>query len=130
LILDVKQLKRFPRDAALCLSIQERLIASIRRLERDFRKTSGLRKSLRVSLNQAGLSAQTRTLGSQEVERLSERLDDLRDLMFVFRLIGDAIAYTYLDRYDIKPLAFKDSPGFLTHKSGLRLELYCLRAVF
>ena len=42
-------------------------------------------------------------------------------------MIGDAIAHIYIDRHDIKPMAVKESPGFLTGKSGLRLELYALR---
>lgn len=129
LILDVKRLKQSRRDAPLCLSIQERLIASISRLERDFRAVTARRKSLRVALNQPGLKVAVRTSRKREIDRASARLDDLKELMFVYRLVGDAIAYIYLDRYDIKPLAFKEGPGFLTGKSGLRLELACLRWV-
>ena len=102
------------------MSIQERLIASISRLERDFRAVTARRKSLRVALNQPGLKVAVRTSRKREIDRASARLDDLKELMFVYRLVGDAIAYIYLDRYDIKPLAFKEGPGFLTGKSGLR----------
>ena len=113
----------------MCLSIQERLIRSLSRLERDYRAVTAHRKSLRVALNQPGLTLAVRTSRKREIDHASTRLDDLKDLMFVYRLVGDAIAYVYLDRYDIKPMAFKEGSGFLTGKSGLRLELACLRLI-
>jgi hypothetical protein len=128
LIADVRRLKRTPKDARLCLAVQERLIARIRRLERRYRAKTRVLRVLRTSLNTGGLSKATRQEGKLAIGQLSELLEDLRDLMFVYRMVGDAIAHIYLDRYDIKPLAIKESPGFLTKKKGLRLELYLLRA--
>ena len=82
-----------------------------------------------MALNQSGLNVAVRTSLKREIDQASARLDHLKELMFVYRMVGDAIAYIYLDRYDIKPFAFKEGPGFLTGKSGLRLELACLRLI-
>ena len=55
---------------------------------------------------------------------------EYRRLIVVFREIGDCLAFTYLDKYDIKPMAFKQSPGFVSGKKGTRFERRCLRRIF
>jgi hypothetical protein len=127
LIADVRRLKRAPNDVRLCLIIQERLIVSIRRLERRYRSKTLVLKVSRTALNISGLSKAARQEGKLNIDQLCKLLEGLRDLMFIYRMVGDAIAYIYLDRYDIKPLSIKESPGFLTKKKGLRLELYFVR---
>jgi hypothetical protein len=127
LIADVWRLKRAPNDVRLCLTVQERLIVSISRLERRYRSKTQALKTLRIALNTAAVPKAARQEGKLNIDKLSELLEDLRDLMFVYRMVGDAIACIYLDRYDIKPLSIKESPGFLTKKKGLRLELNFVR---
>ncbi len=41
--------------------------------------------------------------------------------------MGDALPFIYGDRFDLKPLAFREDPGFLTGKAGARLERAILR---
>lgn len=48
----------------------------------------------------------------------------------MFRAVGDGLAFTYLNKYDIKPMAFKQSPGFISGKKGLRFERKILRLLF
>jgi hypothetical protein len=44
--------------------------------------------------------------------------------------IGDGIAFTFIDKLDIKPQNFKESPGFMSQKKGLKNELKALRYTY
>ena len=57
-------------------------------------------------------------------------IDEYWRLLTIFKEIGDAIAFTYIDKYNIKPMAFKQSAGFLSGKKGTRFERSSLRRVF
>jgi hypothetical protein len=50
-------------------------------------------------------------------------------LLFVFRTIGDALAFTLFNKFDLKPLSFRESPGWITGKRGGCLESRILRGV-
>ena len=56
--------------------------------------------------------------------------EEYRHLLYIFRSIGDALAFTYISSWDIKPMSFKESPGFLSGKKGLREERRILRRLF
>jgi hypothetical protein len=51
-------------------------------------------------------------------------------LLTIFRNLGDSIAFTFINSYDIKPQSFKQSSGFISGKKGSRLERKCLRHTF
>jgi hypothetical protein len=63
-----------------------------------------------------------------KIARLIESKDGYRDLLFLVKSIGDGIAFTLFDRFDLKPLAFKESPGAVRGKSGRRREFTILNA--
>jgi hypothetical protein len=48
----------------------------------------------------------------------------------VLRSIGDAIAFIYGNRWDIKQMVMKEESGFITGKRGTRLERKILRKAF
>lgn len=52
------------------------------------------------------------------------------NLLFQYRSIGDAIAFTFIDRHDIKPQAEKELAGFISCKKGNRAKREALRMVF
>jgi hypothetical protein len=58
----------------------------------------------------------------------ASRKDDYDTILLVLRDIGDAVAFTYIDKWDIKPLCLAKEPaGFISGKEGLRLELNIFR---
>lgn len=64
------------------------------------------------------------------IEHYKCLIDQYNYLLVIFRYIGDAIAFTYIDKWDIKPMAFKESAGYLSGKKGARLERKILRESF
>ncbi len=60
----------------------------------------------------------------------SSKLDDYRRIRYLLRCVGDAIAFLYLDRWDIKPQWQHKDAGFISGKSGLSKELEILKGLF
>lgn len=58
-----------------------------------------------------------------KLARLKVRLEDLRYVLKVYKSVGDAIAFTFINKLDIKPQNFKQSAGFISEKEGLVQEL-------
>jgi len=56
-----------------------------------------------------------------------EAVEQYRRVLALFRMIGDCIAFLYIDRWDVKPLAYGHDPGFISGKKGLAQELKILR---
>ncbi len=127
----VHQLKAEPNND-LCLEIQETLIRRISYVEsriRSIKHTIRLHKQCLRSANPR-LAKQEAAKRKQEIERARGLTDGYQELLVVFKAIGDAVAFTYLSKWDIKPLAYKESPGFISGKKGNRLERKIFRGVF
>ena len=61
---------------------------------------------------------------SRELKKLYDagetNIDRQKTLISVLRSVGDAVAFIYGDRWDLKQLALKQSAGFVTGKRGTR----------
>jgi len=130
----VKALRADPYgQSETCLAIQERLLRNITYIEQKIRECHAsirnLNKRLRTQQPTGITKAEAQAI-KNEVSDSRHKIDEYRQLLTIFREIGDALAFTYIDKYDIKPLAMKEGPGFLSQKAGLRLELKALRTVF
>ena len=58
-----------------------------------------------------------------KLKRLKENLEKLRYILKIYKSIGDAIAFTFIHKLNIKPQNFKESAGFISEKEGLKKEL-------
>jgi hypothetical protein len=112
------------------LAIQEELIVRISRAERRIRR-------MRVAVSDTKLALKRRENSKAEAAGLKSRLSQLhdatqrqKDLINLLRDIGDSIAFIYVNRFDLKPLAFKEPPGFITGKAGARLERSSFRLAY
>jgi hypothetical protein len=118
------------KDRLLALEIQEELLLCIGRAERHIRRVRASGKSIKAQLSQRGTERakalrlkRLYTSGEQRVERQKEFISALRT-------VGDAIAFIYGDRWDLKQMVLKEDAGFLTGKRGTRLERKILRGAF
>jgi hypothetical protein len=109
LFTSVKKIQKSPYEASeLLFEVQTILIDKIRYIESKIRKFKKLAKSS----------------GNQDEEsRYWDQVEDYRRMLFLFKLIGDSIAYIYIDRHDFKPIAFNKEPGFISGKVGFKEEL-------
>lgn len=117
----------------LCLCIQEELLERISYVENRIRQHRVVVKRLQERLHSKTDQLLNKTdarLIRDSISRYRQEIDQYRFLLVTFRSIGDGLAFTYIDKYDIKPLAFKQPSGFISGKKGLRNELRFLRLVF
>lgn len=127
----LKLLQKQPiRRSQLGLVIQERLIAMISRAER---RVQANKKSIRSYKYGIAIDRLSRTEASHiksQIDRCTYAIDKSRRLIGFCRDIGDSIAFIYLDRWDIKPLALKEAAGNISGKTGARLERAILRDLY
>ncbi|MSQ21719.1 MAG: hypothetical protein EXR53_00190 [Dehalococcoidia bacterium] len=57
-------------------------------------------------------------------------MEGYKRVLHILKDVGDALAFTYVDKYDIKPMRFKEASGFVSGKVGLREEWRLLQKVF
>ena len=71
---------------------------------------------------------------SRELKKLYDagdtNIDRQKTLISILRSVGDAVAFIYGDRWDLKQLALKQGAGFVTGKRGTRFERKILRRAF
>ena len=117
----------------LCLSIQETLIKKITYIEKRIRTLKINIKICKKELRTKGAYP----LAKEKSIRLKRRIKvnqssikQYQEILSIFRDIGDALAFIYIDKWDIKPMSFKETAGFISGKKGTRLERKCLRGAF
>ncbi|MDO8531639.1 MAG: hypothetical protein Q7T26_05665 [Dehalococcoidia bacterium] len=64
------------------------------------------------------------------IKARSSKLEGYKRVLHILKDIGDALAFTYGDKYDIKPMRFKEASGFVSGKAGLRKEWRVLQKIF
>jgi hypothetical protein len=126
----VHQLADERDNIALCAKIQTALLRRIVHVEGRIRIQRLQSKSLRHALATKTQPHRTRSAASElkrSVARIDARVAEYQQLLRVLRSVGDAIAFVYIDKWDIKPLAFREAPGFLSGKLGLKQEIRLAR---
>jgi hypothetical protein len=113
----------------LALEIQEALIVSVTRLENRIRKARALRREIKQILATRNSKEQA-TQYKEEVERIDNAIVECQRIKSIYRDIGDGLAFLYIDRWDVKPMVFKEPAGSITNKTGARLERKVFREAF
>src|SRR5260370_23796907 len=108
-------------DLATLKALQQLLCREILRTEKRTRELKAERKSV------------TSTGGKHAKRRSSillARIEKIRQSAYVWRCFGDAIAFSYMDRFALKQTFYsterpreKQSAGFLSDKAGLATEI-------
>jgi len=118
------------RNRLMVLAIQEELIVRTVRTERSIRQAKAAinvhRGELRVSRDDKSFVRGV----SKKLKRRQSQIESSQEFLEILRAIGDALAFIFADRFDLKPLAFRDAPGFMSGKRGARLERAMLRTAF
>ena len=127
----VHALQAAPLDRRLlALEIQESLLYRMSRAEWLLRRIRNDNKALKKELTRRDLTREVSRKIKARYASNNERMEEQKGLLVVLRSIGDCIAFIYGDRWDLKQMVLKGEPGFLTGKSGTRLERKILREAF
>lgn len=120
-------------EGSKCLSLQMELLKKIRYVENKMRVTKAEIKSVRAALSgyPSLYAGKIRTSDPKRAMlAIRSKLDGYKQVLHILKDVGDALAFTYVDKYDIKPMRFKEASGFVSGKAGLRKECQALRRVF
>ncbi len=133
LFADLQLVRAKPLESqGTCLEIQETLIQKITYMERKIQKFKAQVREYTGFLktkHSTPLTKDEAKLLKSEIEYSQYLIDEYQNLQQIFRSIGDGLAFIYLDTWDIKPMAFKQSAGALSGKKGARLERKVLRKI-
>jgi hypothetical protein len=114
----------------LALEIQEELLLRLVHSERIVRKTKKAIKNLKSQLSTPGKTKEESSKIKKRIKGLESNLVRQNHLMWCLRTVGDAIAFIYGDKWEIKNYALKQDAGFISGKKGTRLERSALRYAF
>jgi hypothetical protein len=105
-------------------NLQQLLMREIIRTEKTRRE---VRSNLKAVQSNGGKANQKRAAS------LKSRLEKIRQVAYVWRCFGDAIAFSYMDKFALKQCFYsshstnpKQRAGFLSGKSGLAGEIGCV----
>jgi len=113
--------------------IQCTLIAQITAAEARIRNSKQLAASLRKQLSTPQPVRPTKAEAQKVKDTIASNDDAIETdelLIDVLRDVGDGLAFVYIDKWDIKPMAFKDPPGYLSGKEGQSFELEIVKKAF
>jgi hypothetical protein len=131
LLQQVHALQAAPLDRRLlALEIQESLLYRMSRAEWLLRRIRNDNKTLKKELTRRDSTREASRKIKARYATNNERMEEQKGLLDVLRSIGDCIAFIYGDRWDLKQMVLKEEAGFLTGKSGTRLERKILRDAF
>lgn len=105
--------------------LQLKLIHKTIYIERKIKNNRTKLVALKVLKRNLFPNVESKTRSStikQQINNLNSKIDDYQYLLNILKKIGDGIAFSLIDKWDIKPMSFKESPGFISGKKGLRLE--------
>ncbi|MCB9294476.1 MAG: hypothetical protein H6559_15335 [Lewinellaceae bacterium] len=113
--------------------IQELLIEKISHVEKKIRENKKLIQDLRKELKtkrEIPLSKKQSKNIKLRIQNARGRIDGYKDLHYYFRQFGDSLAFLLINKWDIKPLAIKETPGFISLKEGVRNERKAFRHAY
>jgi hypothetical protein len=130
---ELHRIARLRRNAATdCYAFQCEALSLIIRYEnriRHERDVIAVQRQRLTSTDGVRLSREEATVAKRRIEHSNAMIAEHRWGADIVRSLCDGLAFAFLPKYDIKPLALKEPPGFISGKTGLRLERKILRAV-
>ncbi len=114
------------------LVLQETLIKRIIYVENKAREAKSIVSELnKLRKDPANRLNKDDSLKAKEnIKNLQDDIEEYRFILKVYKSIGDGIAFTFIPKFDIKPQNFKESPGFISDKSGIKKEKQYMRYAF
>ncbi|WP_026627037.1 hypothetical protein [Dysgonomonas capnocytophagoides] len=105
-------------------NIQEEIIKKIFYFEKVIIKNKDEIKKINIKRKSPiqRLSKEESIIEKEKIKNLDYQINEYRWLIKIYKEIGDAIAFTFWHKLDIKPQVFKQSPGFLSGKVGFKQE--------
>ena len=111
------------------LLLQMKLLKKVTYLETRIQKSKLIIGQLKRNLKTpSGVKSKAESIViKSKINTQFSRIEDYKFLILCFKSIADGIAFTFINKFDIKPQNFKEKTGFLVGKEGLKMELKTLK---
>ncbi len=130
----VGQLRVAPlKNSTQCLIIQQLLVRKILYAEQRIREIRHEIKSQKRRLGTVHPTVLDKASASEIkalIQHHERRMRGYQQITRILRSIGDALVYLYIPKWPINALASKENAGFLSGKSGFRVEQRILMSLF
>lgn len=113
-------------------NIQEEIITKIFHFEKTISKSRNEKRNINIKRKDSGkrLSKAESIIEKEKIRSQDYKIGEYRRLINIYKEIGDAIAFTFSDKYDLKPQAFKQDAGSLSGKVGFKQEKKIFNAAY
>lgn len=129
LISDLRRLENDKARLSLLLELQRQLRGAILQAEKRILSVkTKLAENKRV-LRSARLQKSAARALKDEINRRHDELEGYQALLRGYRAIGDGIAHCYFQAHDLRTLAIRENPGFISGKAGAKLEIQTLSKI-
>lgn len=123
----LKEIKQSPATTCIrSLELQRILVNRIMSIEKRIRQNGLLIHKLRKTLDKY-ISKEDLIQKSSQIKALTSINHQYKEIISIFRAVGDGLAFIYLNKWDVKPFVFKEPCGFISGKTGLAKELTILK---
>ncbi|MCB0210800.1 MAG: hypothetical protein KDJ52_15790 [Anaerolineae bacterium] len=129
LVSNLRLLEQDTGNLELLVEIQEEVSKKITYIESRIGQLKEKASNFKKDLRQKRLPKEKSSELKEKRRTIEERVKEYQWLLFVFRTVGDGVAFLYLDKWDIKPLAYKsdspdykETPGNIGGKTGIKGE--------
>lgn len=126
----IRRLRRNP--APDCYRLQRQVLAIIVAAEKEIQNRKARTQKDRYLLRGGPEERLSKTEAVAVKARIQTHHDAVaraRWRLTTARTLIDALAFMFLPKWDMKPLSWKEPPGFISGKEGLKLELQVLHEV-
>jgi len=130
LVNKIRQINDNPTNLDVLIETQLYILERIRATERRKSRYQVLARTLRGRLRKDRLAKEDATLLKDKIAHLQRCDNDCQWLLYLWRCFGDAIAFSYLNKWAIKPFLYNDktpdvkqTAGHITGKDGFYREL-------
>jgi len=117
----------------LIRDIQLRLIKKTFYIENKIKRKKESIKSLKKEKSNLPRTSQSKEIAlkiKDIIKSYDMDIDDYQRILGLLKKIGDGIAFSLFQKWDIKPASFKDSSGFISGKQGFILEKQLFNRAF
>lgn len=122
---DIKLNDNIEQSLQQSFELQNILIRRIISIEKRLTANNQVIKDLRAQIHQSDHRDERIAKGMQ-ISHLRDINREYKQLLNIYRTVGDGLAILYFGKSDIKALTSKQSSGFLSGEKGLKRELLVL----
>lgn len=135
LVDQIRAVERDRDDLRAVRRINRLVIAEILRAEVSIQRHRKAHRELTCELKNTRPDRATSKAIRARIKRVTTRIFEQEDQIFIWKCFGDALAFVYLDKFSIKHAYFevdqlgaKRDAGQISGKDGLKMEINCLES--